>query len=77
MKRKPVPLSVHKDNCQYCPSARGSDPESEMYAALPEGERQLYVFPCAWRPEKLCKGVCEEMGYTEEKHGNLLFNRDT
>lgn len=48
------------------------DEEAADYASLPDGERQMYVFPCAWRGEKLCRGICEKMGYKEELHGEAL-----
>jgi len=67
------PTKVHSKYCKYCPSRDGaSDPESRMIASMPNGVKQTYVFSCAWRNEKLCKGVCEELDYQEEKHGHLL-----
>jgi len=64
---------VHKNYCKNCPSYHGTDPEAEDIAGLPDGIRQTYVFPCAWRPEALCKGVCEKLGYKEDEHKNLLL----
>ena len=68
--------AVHKGYCPRCPSNRAvfpkPDPESEDYASLPEGIKQQYVFPCAWRPSKLCKGVCEQLDYYEEIHKHLI-----
>lgn len=67
------PTKVHVSYCKYCPSKDGaSDPESRMIASMPEGEKQKYVFACAWRNEKLCKGVCEELNYDEVRHGHLV-----
>lgn len=73
----PVPITaVHESYCSSCPSKwHKPDPESEEIAGYPDGVRQQYVFPCAWRPNKLCKGVCEELGYDENSHKNLLINR--
>lgn len=67
------PTTIHKTYCKRCPSKwHPQDPESADIASLPDGIREMYVFPCAWRTEKLCKGVCEELGYDEGKHGKLL-----
>lgn len=69
-----VITSVHETYCPKCPSHRyPSDPESEDIEQLPEGIRQMFVFPCAWRNEKLCKGVCEKLNYIESKHADLLM----
>ena len=70
---------VHKNYCAKCPSNRNvfpePDPESKDIASLPDGEKQMHVFPCAWRPNKLCKGVCEELDYNEAIHGQRLKER--
>jgi len=64
---------IHSTYCKHCPSHYWpEDEESEMIASLPEGEKQKYVFPCAWRTEKLCRGVCEQLDYNEKKHAHLL-----
>lgn len=59
--------SVHKEYCDHCPSHPRFplDPESEDIAKLPDGIRQQHVFVCAWRTDKLCKGVCEQLGYVD------------
>jgi hypothetical protein len=71
---------VHKNYCKDCPSNRAvfpiPDPEAADYEALPDGERQRYVFPCGWRPNKLCKGVCESLDYDESKHAELIKERE-
>ncbi len=75
----PRPTMIHSNYCKYCPSAFGpDDDESKMIASLPEGEKQKMVFRCAWRPNKLCKGVCEELDYNEDKHAELIrrLNRE-
>lgn len=38
-----------------------------MKAAYQRGEIGVHdaVFPCAWRPEAMCKGVCDDVGVTE------------
>lgn len=61
------PTKIHLAYCKHCPSAPGlpSDPEAEELAASDYETRKLAAFPCAWRPEKLCKGICEELRITE------------
>ncbi len=55
---------IHSQTCKYCPSAHyPSDPESEdMIRFYREGSLTWdeLTFPCAWRPEKLCKGICDQ-----------------
>jgi len=64
---------VHSTYCKYCPSNNHpQDEESKDIASMPDGIRQKYVFVCAWRTDKLCRGVCEELGYNEKKHSHLL-----
>lgn len=62
----PRPTEIHAEPCEQCPSAHWPpDPESleikEMVGAgAPASE---FVFRCAWRPEALCKGVCDFLGH--------------
>jgi len=63
------PTAVHEKPCPRCPSAHyPPDPESEEIirwvkaGKMPASEA---VFSCAWRPEKLCRGVCDNVGYSE------------
>lgn len=74
-----IVTQVHKNYCPNCPSNRAvfpdSDPEAKEIEGYPDGERQMFVFPCAWRPNKLCKGICESLDYEEEKHGPQLKAR--
>lgn len=74
-----VITEVHKTYCKNCPSKwHPADPESLDIASMPDGKKQMHVFTCAWRGEKLCKGVCEDLNYTEEKWGEkLAINRST
>ena len=55
------PTEVHKKPCKNCPSAHHPrDPEAQdILDALSRGEVSFedVVFPCAWRPEKICRGV--------------------
>jgi hypothetical protein len=59
------PVEVHLTYCPNCPSHHGpSDPEADD---IRQGVRAGLinphdaVFPCAWRPKKLCRGVCDEI----------------
>ena len=74
-----IPTAPHNDYCPNCPSRMGQlyghDPEAEMFMELPDGEKQKAVFPCAWRPEKLCKGICENQNYDETRHKYLIEER--
>lgn len=76
----PTPTTPHKDYCQRCPSNRAvypeSDPEALEIATYPDGVKQQYVFPCAWRPNKLCRGICEVLGYDEKKHAHILLKTE-
>lgn len=61
----------HADYCEHCPSAphQPSDPETDdIMAEIAAGHAtpDEWVFPCAWRREKLCKGICERLGYQQE-----------
>ncbi len=59
----PRPTRIHRHPCARCPSAHfPPDPESQDIAALPYAERIRHVFPCGWRPQALCRGVCDELG---------------
>lgn len=67
---EPVPHSTY---CRLCPSP--IDPETEDYMPLPDGERQKHVFPCALRPNRLCRQICELMDFESSKHSHLLKGR--
>lgn len=59
-----VHLEAHPDCCKNCPSNQSGDcdPFTEDFLALPFHLRSLTVFPCAWRPDKLCRGYAIQMG---------------
>jgi len=64
---------IHSTYCKYCPTKHfPADEESKMIASMPDGIKQKHVFPCGWRPNKLCRGVCDELDYDEKKHSYLL-----
>lgn len=69
---------IHKVPCKNCPSAIGmnrgeEDPESkEIKEGFSKGMIVNEVlFVCAWRPSKLCKGLCDYMEVTQEDINNL------
>jgi len=55
---------IHKQCCKRCPSSFGSDPETEDIKATCSKDfiADEFLFVCAWRPSKLCKGNCDFMG---------------
>ncbi len=58
-------LGVHLRPCKNCPSAwYPHDPESEeLEIACANGEipEKDYLFKCAWRPNKICKGLFDKL----------------
>lgn len=51
----------HDECCQHCPSGpgMGEDPETEDILTrwpLDEVSNPDLLFPCGWRPDRLCKG---------------------
>lgn len=64
----PRPREIHRHPCARCPSAHyPPDPQALDYLTAPrEVQLREGIFPCAWRPEKLCKGVCDRLGVREE-----------
>ena len=59
---------IHKNCCKYCPSKNGAtDPECEDMKELPkELIAKEYLFVCAWRNSKACKGFADNMGIDQE-----------
>ena len=70
---------IHKVSCKHCPSEcykrNGMvDPESEDIKLLPkEVIAKEYLFVCAWRNSKLCKGNCDYMEI-DQQYLNDLYN---
>lgn len=62
------PKVIHKDPCEHCPSAphREQDPEAQDMGTAPRDQQLAFVFPCGWRPNKLCKGLCDRLNVTEK-----------
>lgn len=60
---------IHKNACKNCPSANFEpDPESLYYKQNYTKDEIIkhVLFPCGWRPSKLCKGLCGYHNITEK-----------
>lgn len=70
------PREIHKAPCKHCPSAHyPPDPEStDIKETWPREDQLQSVFPCAWRPEKQCKGYCDFLGVTEEDLKEIVWD---
>lgn len=68
---------IHKVCCKQCPSDHNTkngiiDPEDEEYRGAPkEYLAKEILFVCAWRPSKLCKGLCDNHEIDQEFLDNL------
>lgn len=55
-----IPTKIHRYPCKHCPTAHyPPDEENEQIKEwVRSGEMKIEeaIFPCAWRPWKLCKG---------------------
>jgi len=62
------PRRIWRKPCVKCPSAHyPPDPESEdMERMYKSGAITVWdaTFQCAWRPGKMCKGLCDRLGIT-------------
>jgi len=62
---------IHKVCCKKCPSennrkAGRTDPETEDIKLYPkEIIAKEFLFVCAWRNSKLCKGLCDQFSIDE------------
>ena len=65
-------IKIHKTCCKKCPSEYNrkhnfKDPETEEIKLL---SKELivkeFLFVCAWRPNKLCKGLCDKLEIDEK-----------
>lgn len=75
----PVVTQIHKGCCKHCPSKRikeagMTDPETEDFKAFftKEEQAQKAIFPCAWRPDKFCKGICDEFDINQKYLDNII-----
>lgn len=65
----PRPRTIHRHYCKHCPSRPGFEPDEitlDFQRESLEVRRDEGVFPCGWRPQKMCRGICERLGVTEE-----------
>lgn len=63
---------IHKVCCKHCPTENtykngGKDLEVEDLRSLPkEVLVKEYLFVCAWRRSKLCRGLCDQYEIDQE-----------
>ena len=63
---------IHKGCCKNCPTEKNQkggviDSESEDIKTYPkEVISNEFLFVCAWRPNKLCKGICDFYDINQE-----------
>jgi hypothetical protein len=58
---------IHKGCCKGCPSSFRMDEEAQEISRMPkELIAREFLFVCYKRPDKLCKGLCDNMGIDEE-----------
>lgn len=52
---------IHKSCCNKCPSSKGHDPMTRDIKKENSKDKIVkeYLFVCAWRRSKLCKGICD------------------
>lgn len=68
---------IHKSPCKNCPSVYNKkngviDPETNEIKTYPkEIIVKEFLFVCAWRPNKLCKGNCDEMSINQDFINNM------
>ncbi len=68
---------IHKGCCKKCPSNLDRidgtiDPESEQIKTFSkELIAKEFLFVCAWRPNKLCKGNCDYMEIDQDYLNSL------
>lgn len=72
-------LKVHTKPCKHCPSAHyAPSPEGiDMCAYYLKNEitEENFVFNCAWRPEKICKGIYDRLQFMKQVKETLLLDR--
>lgn len=61
------PHQIYAKPCPKCPSMYGDDPESADIRTWDRDLQLGLLFVCAWRQRKLCKGLCDKGGFTEEE----------
>lgn len=71
----PAEPRAHDHPCGPCPSTGAPDLESEEIKTWPRAEIIRTAFPCAWRPERFCRGYCDEHGITDGDLVGLVAER--
>lgn len=62
-RRKTECRGVHSRPCKHCPSKGGAtDPEVDDILTWPKERQWETVFPCGFRPSKLCRGYVDTVG---------------
>ncbi len=58
---------IHEAPCKHCPSAHYPPDEEciDIKDNWPPEAQLDTLFVCAWRTDKLCKGYCDYLGFTE------------
>lgn len=66
----PEPKLANSSPCKHCPTAHfPPDPESALIkSGVKSGELRAedHVFRCAWNMSRLCRGVCDSLGFVPE-----------
>lgn len=76
------PTEIHKACCKRCPTNQNKvngtvDPESTEIKTYPKDLIvKEFLFVCAWRPDKLCKGLCDYFEI-DEKFIADVYNVDS
>lgn len=66
------PKEIHDSPCEHCPSAHyPMDEDCKEIYAMDKATRIKSIFPCAWRVEKLCKGICDVMEVSQQDVNEL------
>jgi hypothetical protein len=70
---------IHKECCKQCPSAMGDDPETRDIKETCSKDFIVseYLFVCAWRNSKLCKGNCDYNEIDQEYLDNYYSDEQT
>lgn len=62
---------IHRVPCKNCPSVYYKkigtiDPETEDILNSSREIQMQSIFPCGWRPSKLCKGYCDQLNIKQK-----------
>lgn len=73
---------IHKVACKDCPSMQWIDPEAQQIKDESSKSEIItkYLFVCAWRVSKICKGNCDHMEIDQQQldefHANPITPQD-